>query len=181
MLRSTSHLKIVSEQFRMSDYNSISTYMDICFSNTIILTSSNSQALLGTIFWYLLAVQSLIYAMTNTQPGIAFRLFIVSRYCNNVDSMYFAAITQILQYIKGIFDDSIIFWGDQDTDLNLIGYTNADYTSANKDQESSSELLFSLREKLISWNAKRQMVVVLSTCEAEYIAFNKVCKKVIWL
>lgn len=60
-------------------------------------------------------------------------------------------------------------------------YTNIDYRSAIKEQKSISRQLFCLGRSLISQNAKRQTVVVLSSCEAEYIALNKESKEAIWL
>ena len=122
-----------------------------------------------------------MYAMTMTRPDIAFALSIVSRYCNNPDSTHVAAVTRILQYIKGLLDDGIIFRGQPNTDLDLIGYTDADYRSAKEDRKSTSGWLFCLGGGPISWSSKRQTVVALSSCEAEYIALNEAGKEAIWL
>ena len=105
----------------------------------------------------------------------------MSRYCNNPDSTHVAAVTRILRYIKGTLHDGIIFCGDLDTELDLTGYTDADYGSAKEDRKSTSGWLFCLGGGPISWSSKRQTVVALSSCEAEYIALNEAGKEAIWL
>ena len=71
--------------------------------------------------------------MIMTQPDITFALFIVNRYCNNPDSTYVAAVTRILQYIKSMLYNGIIFCGDPNAKLDLIEFTDADYGSAKED------------------------------------------------
>ena len=115
-----------------------------------------------------------------TRPDIAFALSIVSRYCNNPDSTHVAAVTRILRYIKGTLHEGIIFRGKQNI-LELIGYTDADYDSAKDERKSTSGWLFCLGGGPISWSSKRQSVVALSSCEAEYIALNEAGKEAVWL
>ena len=121
-----------------------------------------------------------MYAMTMTRLDIAFTFSIVSRYCNNPNSTHVIAVTRILRYIKRILDKGIVFCGRQNV-LDITGYTDADYGSAKDNRKSTSRWLFCLGRGLISWSFKRQLVVALSSCEAEYIALNEAGKKVIWL
>ena len=138
MLLQTAHLKVVLEQFRMSDCNPRSTIINSGLSNIIMPSWFGYQTSPEIIFWYASAVESLVYSMTMTWLDIAFALSIFSRYCNNPDSTNFAAVIQIFQYIKGTLDDSIIFWGEPDKDWDFIMYTNIDYRSAIKEQKSIS-------------------------------------------
>lgn len=180
MLLQTAYLKVV-ERFGMAKCNPSTTPMDSGLPNTIMPSSSDYQASPETILWYSSAVGSLMYAMTMTRPDIAFALSIVSRYCNNPDSTHVAAVTRILRYIKGTLYDGIIFRGELNTELDLTGYTDADYGSAKEDRKSTSGWLFCLGGGPISWSSKRQTVVALSSCEAEYIALNEAGKEAIWL
>ena len=181
MLLQTAYLKVVLERFGMAECNPSTTPMDSGLPNTIMPSSSDYQAPSKTVLWYSSAVGSLMYAMTMTRPDIAFALSIVSRYCNNPDSTHVAAVTRILRYIKGTLYDGIIFCGDPDAELDLTGFTDADYGSAKEDRKSTSGWLFCLGGGPISWSSKRQSVVALSSCEAEYIALNEAGKEAIWL
>ena len=111
-----------------------------------------------------------MYVMTMTRPDIAFALSIVSRYCNNPNSTHVAAVTRILQYVKGTLDEGIVFRCEQNV-LDLTEYTDAYYGSAKDDRKSTSGWLSCLGGGPIFWSSKRQSVVALSSCEAEYIAF----------
>ena len=90
-----------------SNLNSIS--IDNILLNTILPNLSDYQALFEGIIWYTLAVRFLMYAMIIIQSDIAFALSIVSRYCKNLDFIYIAIVSQILQYIKDSLDISITF------------------------------------------------------------------------
>ena len=52
-----------------------------------------------------------------------------------------------------------------------MGYSDSDWAMPN-DRHSSSGYAFKLcnESSLISWKSKKQTIVVLSTCEAEYVA-----------
>ena len=180
MLLQTAYLKVVLERFGMSDCNPSSTPMDSGLPNTIVPSSEDYRAPPETIYWYGSAVGSLMYAMTMTRPDIAFALSIVSRYCNNPNSTHVAAVTRILRYIKGTLDEGIVFCGEQNV-LDLTGYTDADYGSAKDNRKSTSGWLFCLGGGPISWSSKRQLVVALSSCKAEYIALNEAGKEAVWL
>lgn len=123
--------------------------------NTIMPGFPDYQFSYETIFWYSSAVRFLIYAITMTWLEITFALSIVSKYCNNPNSTYVAAITWILQYIKNTLHDCIIFCGNLDTKLNLIGYTDAYFGSTKKDRKFTSKWLFYLESVSISGNSKR--------------------------
>ena len=117
----------------MAQCNPSTTPMDSGLPNTIMPSFLDYQAFSKTVLWYSSAVSSLIYAMTMTQLDIAFAFSIVIRYYNNPDLTHVAAVTWILQYIKGTLYDGIIFCRHSDTKLDLIGFINADYKSAKED------------------------------------------------
>ena len=88
---------------------------------------------------------------------------------------------RILRFTKGTLHDGIIFCKKLDTELDLTEYTDADYGSAKENQKSTSKWFFCLGAVPIFWSLKRQTVVALSSCEAEYIALNEAGKEAIWL
>ena len=65
----------------------------------------------------------------------------------------------------------------------MIGYSDADWASSVDDRHSITGYCFSLTETgpLISWKSKKQTVVALSTCEAEYMAYAATVQEGIYL
>lgn len=80
----------------MSNYNWNSISIDSSLSNTILPSLFDYQTLSKTILWYASAIGSLMYIIIITWLDIEFALSIISKYCNNLDSMHVAAVTQIL-------------------------------------------------------------------------------------
>jgi hypothetical protein len=62
----------------------------------------------------------------------------------------------------------------------IIGYTDADGMS-NEDRHAISGYAFLIDRGAVSWSAKRQDIVALSTTEAEYVAATHVAKETLWL
>jgi len=65
--------------------------------------------------------------------------------------------------------------------LELMAYSDADWCGDKQDRKSTSGYLFKFLNAPISWCAKKQPVVALSTCESEYIARCMATCQAIWL
>ncbi|GJZ14955.1 putative ribonuclease H-like domain-containing protein [Tanacetum coccineum] len=57
-----------------------------------------------------------------------------------------------------------------DASYELVAYTDSDYAGATQDRKSTTGGCQFLGNRLISWQCKKQTVVVTSTTEAEYVA-----------
>ncbi|GJT79686.1 putative ribonuclease H-like domain-containing protein [Tanacetum coccineum] len=63
--------------------------------------------------------------------------------------------------------------------LELVAYTDNDYTGATQDRKSTTGGCQFLGNRLISWQCKKQTVVATSTTEAEYVAGASCCGPVL--
>ena len=63
---------------------------------------------------------------------------------------------------------------------NLVGYADADGSMA-KDRHAISGYTFMLYRGAVSWSAKWQEIVSLSTMESEYIAITHAAKEGLWI
>ena len=62
----------------------------------------------------------------------------------------------------------------------LVGYVDAD-SSMNEDRKAISGYAFLIHGGAVSWSAKRQEIISLSTTESEYIAATYAAKEALWL
>lgn len=67
------------------------------------------------------------------------------------------------------------------SDINLIGYVDADWAGDTTDWKSASGYIFQLGGNAISWSSKKQTSVALLSTEAEYVVAATASQKVIWL
>lgn len=63
----------------------------------------------------------------------------------------------------------------------IHGFTDADWAADADERRSVSGFLIKMNGAAISWGAKRQPIVALSSTEAEYIALSSLVCEMIWL
>lgn len=63
----------------------------------------------------------------------------------------------------------------------MIGYTDSDWGGDQDERKSTSGYVFYLGSTAFTWSSKKQQIVALSTCEAEYVAATSSVCEAIWL
>ena len=81
-----------------------------------------------------------------------------------VNDILIASITEALETVK-----------------SLHGYTDSDWAVDVDDRKSTGGYVFLLQNGAISWKAKKQTTVALSSTEVEYVAASEAAKEAIWL
>ncbi|GJX78592.1 retrovirus-related pol polyprotein from transposon TNT 1-94 [Tanacetum coccineum] len=89
-------------------------------------------------------------------------------YGEDVDEHLYRSMIGSLMYLTSLRPD-IMFVYPKDSPYDLVAFTDSDYAGANLDRKSTIGGRQFLRCRLISWQCKKQTVVVNSTTEAEYI------------
>ncbi|GJU07723.1 hypothetical protein Tco_1124153 [Tanacetum coccineum] len=72
-------------------------------------------------------------------------------------------------------------WYPKDSPFDLEAYIDSDYVGASLDRKSTTGGCQFLGSRLISWQCKKQTVVVNSTTQAEYVATSNCCGQVLWI
>lgn len=54
--------------------------------------------------------------------------------------------------------------------FKLLGYFDSDWAGDLDDRKSTTGFLFYLVNTALTWSSKKEPIVTLSTCEAEYVA-----------
>ena len=76
------------------------------------------------------------------------------------------AVRCTLCYVSVTLDYALFY--EVGTELQLFGYTDADWAGSMTDKRSTSGFMFSLGSAAITWSSKKQPMIALSSTKAEY-------------
>ena len=71
--------------------------------------------------------------------------------------------------------------GREKEKLELIGYSDSDMVGDVDDHKSTSEMIYFISGGAICWQSIKQKVVVLSSCEVEFIVASTAATQGVWL
>lgn len=125
-------------------------------------------------------VGSLRYLL-HTRPDLAYSVGIVSRFMESPKVEHMAAVKQILRYLKGSTSLGCLYKKASLKDVNFVGFSDSDLAGDVNDRKSTTGVIFFLGDNPISWFSRKQQVVALSSCEAEYIAAAAAACQGVWL
>jgi len=126
---------------------------------------------------YLEAVSLFMYTSLSTCPDISFAVQTVSQFSKNPGLAHWDAVKQIFHYLKGTADLWLSCRAVKD---NLVGYADVDGSMA-EDRHTISGYAFMLFGGTVSWSAKWQEIVSLSTMESKYVAITHAAKEGLWI
>jgi hypothetical protein len=92
---------------------------------------------------------------------------------------HFASAKRILRYLKGTRHLRLSYKGTDD--LPLRGFTDSDWGGDTSTRASVLGYCWFFAGGLVSWSAKKQICIALSTTEAEYVAMTQAFQEGIWL
>jgi hypothetical protein len=104
----------------------------------------------------------------------------VSWFLERPTEKHLQAVKKILRYIVGTLQYGLRY-GQRTGTTRLVGYCDSDLADDINTRKSTTGALFFLSKSLVSWQSLKQRVVVMSSCEAEYIATTIVATQAIWI
>ncbi len=123
------------------------------------------------------AIGSLMYTAIATHPNTSFTISALSHFLANPGNTHWEAVKHVFHYLKGTKDLQLTYGSERQ---DLQGYTDAD-GSTQEDQQAMSGYTFLINRGTISWSARRQELITLSTAEVEYVAATHAAKEAKWL
>lgn len=111
-------------------------------------------------------VGSLRY-LTNTRPDILYAVGVVCRFVEAPTSTHLKAAKRILRYLKGTIDFGLLY--SPSNNFKLVGFCDSDFAGDVDDRKSTIVFVFFMGGCAFTWSSKKQAVVTLSPCEAEYV------------
>jgi hypothetical protein len=178
LLSQRSYIDSILRRYGMDELKPLSTPMDpnIKLSSAQSPTSIEDIAAMRNVPYHE-AVGSLMYAALGTRPDISFAVQTVSRFSTNPGAAHWEAVKRIFRYLKGTRELWLSYGGRE---VDLEGYADAD-GSMMEDRRAISGYAFIVNGGAVSWSAKRQEIISLSTTESEYVAATYATKEALWL
>ncbi len=117
--------------------------------------------------------------MTITKPDLSYVVRVVSQFMQTPRKPHLDVVRCILRYIKHTLQCGIFY--EAKSQLQVHGYTDANWASNVSDRRSTSGFMFSFGSGVVSWSNKKQTTVALSSMEAEYRGATIATCEVVWL
>jgi hypothetical protein len=178
-LSQTTYIHSIIRKFGLESAKEVSSPMDanVDLDNPLC----NDKQLTDKIL-YQSMIESLMYAALGTRPDIAFCVTVLSKYNANPLQMHLTAAKRALRYLKKTSKYGLHFTGTaQQPNASETGFTDSDWAGSTGSRKSIGGYVFQTNKGSISWQAKSQTVVALSTLEAEYIACSDATREALWL
>jgi hypothetical protein len=141
--------------------------------NRLNLSRSSTAPLVGSTE-YRRMVGALRY-LVNTRPDLAYVVGYISRFMEMPTNAHLMTVERVLKYIAGTNNLGCHFVRKGKT-CELVGYSDSNIAGDVDTRQSTTRVLFFLGDCLISWQSQKHRMVVLSSCETEYVmATTAVC------
>ena len=171
-INQSKYTKYLLKRFNMLDNSSASTPM----ATTIKLDQHQGDEV--DVTSYRGMIGSLLY-LTASRPDIMYATCLCARFQAQPREPHLIAVKRIFRFLKG--NPDLGLWYPRESDFNLIGYSDADFSGCKVDRKSTSGGCQFLGDRLVSWSSKKQKSISTSTVEAEYIAAGSCCAQILWM
>lgn len=115
-------------------------------------------------------IGGLMYLATTSRPDIGYAVSYLSRFLDKPTQETYNAGKRILRYLQGTKDKKLTYYKNTSNNINLYGYSDADWGTDKKDRKSVSGCMILYGNNPVLWFSKKQGCVALSSSEAEYVA-----------
>ncbi|XP_061996598.1 secreted RxLR effector protein 161-like [Rosa rugosa] len=84
-------------------------------------------------------------------------------------------------YKRGGAEELLVYTDSTPGAKELLAYTYSDYAEDTDDRKSTSGYVFVLSGGAVSWSSRKQLMVTLSTTEAEFVAAASCACQCVWM
>ncbi|RDY02272.1 hypothetical protein CR513_14284, partial [Mucuna pruriens] len=113
--------------------------------------------------------------LCNSRPDISYGVGLLSRFMDNPRAPHMTAAKHILRYLKGTSDFGLLFPTGNDQNRSCIeAYSDSDWCGDKVERKSTYVYLF-------KYPGCTNILVALSSCEAEYIGSTQAACQNLWL
>jgi hypothetical protein len=117
--------------------------------------------------------------LVNTRPDINFAVNSLSQFMVDPRRVHWIVVNHVLHYLRGIVEYGLLY--EHSGGVTLAGFTDVDWAGCVEDKKSTSGCCFNIGSCIISWFNRKQILVALSSAEAEYMVVNLAACEALWL
>ena len=134
---------------------------------------------------YRSAVGMMLYLVKFSRPDIANSVRELTKAMDCANETHYKAMTRVLKYVMTTRDLGLKY--DSGTIVNfkgvwkIVAYCDSDFAGDKNIRTSVTGFCIYIGDNLISWKARAQKSVTLSSTEAEYVAVSEVCAEIIFI
>ena len=170
----TAYIEEVLKKFGMQNSKPAVTPMDLGTKLKKVEESSEEDS----SYPFREFIGSLMYLSVATRPDITYAVNYLSQFNNSNGREHWTAAKRILRYLRGTSKLGLKY---KKTPKRLEGFVDADWAGCLEDRRSYIGFVFLLALGAVSWEAKKQRIVALSSTEAEYMALTEAAKEAVHL
>ena len=111
-----------------------------------------------------------MYLTNYTRPNLAYTVSKLSRFTSNPRTDHWKVIVRVLRYLQYTCNYGLHYTRYPKV---LEGFSDVNWISDVKNSKSTSGYVFTLASAAVSWRSSKQIVIVISTMESEFIALDK--------
>ena len=117
--------------------------------------------------------------LTATRLDLMFVVSLISRYMAKPTEFHLMVAKRILQYLNKTIRLGVFY--KKGGCEGLVGYTDSDYAGDIKDIKSTFGYVFMIGSGVVTWSSRKQLIVTLSTTEAEFVVAVACASQAVWM
>jgi hypothetical protein len=137
---------------------------------------------------YRSAVSALLWLYKMTRPDLGYALSQLTKYASKPSSAAVDCLKRVLAYVKATEDLPLVLRGrvgelKNEEELYIRAWSDSDWAGDKETRRSLGGYCVELQGTAtgtISWSAKQQDCVTLSSVEAEYVQLSEAAKEIVW-
>jgi hypothetical protein len=166
--------------FRMHNCNSVKTPCPSFRLTSDMSPTTDDERKASSQLPYCAIVGKCMYLSNCTRPDISFAVRDLAKFMSNYGHKHYEAAKHLLRYLQGTRGRGIVY-GDTPNPLPIfISFADSDWAMS-EGRKSVSGYIVECGNGPLTWSSKQQVVVALSSCEAEYLACSHCARQLLWL
>ena len=170
----------ILSDFHMENCNSVKTPCPTYRLTSDMCPSTEEERRTAAELPYCALVGKCMYLANCTRPDISFAVRELAKFMSNYGTRHFDAAKHLLRYLQGTRSRGIIYGNSPNPYPIFKSFADSDWAMS-EGRKSVSGFLIECGNGPLNWSSKQQVVVALSSCEAEYLACSHCARQVIWL
>ena len=172
-------IQILSD-FQMEHCNAVKTPCPSFRLTSDMSPTSDEECREAAQLPYCAIVGKCMYLSNCTRPDISFAVRELAKFMSNYGHKHFEAAKHLLRYLQGTRGRGITYGNSPNPYPIFKAFADSDWAMS-EGRKSVSGYIIECANGPLTWSSKQQVVVALSSCEAEYLACSHCARQVLWL